>query len=268
MSEYETIPRKTITQIIMEREAKVAKLTGKARSSAAPPKKKRKVVSSESTASADKGVPAGDIIIFEGALPVIDISEGAGKEVEKGKGCDPTPLPKGLNEVDGPSIIDEDNLFCMFLHLLHEDRPVTLDDSALKDAWVAYAIAQSVTPPVDMAILECLGTPELGLMGNQCLVIVSFFILFLVITNESPFLQAIHHFSEYNYQHLKMLKDAKEKKKECKPVIEQLKKEVSDPKGAYDSKAKELADTKESNEKELQSLRDQVASLKKSFDDE
>lgn len=44
-------------------------------------------------------------------------------------------------------------------------------------------------------------------------------------------LQSVQHFVEYNYQQLKMLRDTKVTKKECKAEIGKLGKEVTDLKG-------------------------------------
>lgn len=70
-----------------------------------------------------------------------------------------------------------DNMLHVFPCHFHEDRSMTIDDSTLKDVGVAYAITKSITPSADRAILERLGTPELGLIGYYCLVAVNFFIL-------------------------------------------------------------------------------------------
>lgn len=53
----------------------------------------------------------------------------------------------------------------MFPCLLTKDRHMTMDDSALKSAGVAYALAHSITLLTDRAILERVDTIELGLMS-------------------------------------------------------------------------------------------------------
>lgn len=57
---------------------------------------------------------------------------------------------------------------------------MTLDDSAMHNPSVAHALAHSLTTSIDREILEQLSTPEVGLIGFQCLIGVIFFSLFFL----------------------------------------------------------------------------------------
>lgn len=68
-------------------------------------------------------------------------------------------------------------MYYILPRLMHEDRPMTLDNSTLKDPSMAFALCHSVTPPNDRAILERMATVELGLMGFSNLIRVNLILL-------------------------------------------------------------------------------------------
>lgn len=89
-----------------------------------------------------------------------------------------TPLQTPSKEIGGLSEIDSESFFCVFPRLMYEDRPMTLDDFALRNPSVAHALAHSLTMPNDRAILNQLSTLEVRLMGFQYLIGVIIILLF------------------------------------------------------------------------------------------
>ena len=98
---------------------------------------------------------------------------------DQGGHYDPSPLAV-IHEIGGSSEVADlpVPLFSPQPYIPMENKLVTVEDTALGDSGVVFALAHSVTLPRDRESLESIRTPELGIISFQCLIAVSLLLSF------------------------------------------------------------------------------------------
>lgn len=148
---------------------------------------------------------------------------------------------------------------------------MTIEDSALREPEVVYALASSLMSPKDQEILNRVDTLELGMRAYQGLIGVTpiktsfspflFYISSFLILKLCLFLQAAQHFRELDLWRVRQLKDSNATKKVGKAEVKELNAKVSGFKEALASKEKELADLKNSYLAKVDSFKEQITNF-------
>ena len=132
------------------------------------------------------GIPSADII---SAVPQVQtfhpleteagseqVAEGVSRPVGLGEGgshgagpSSPHPM-EAMPDISSRSSKGKEKIFVVEPRLPSQDRPMTVEDSALRTPEVAYALATSLTSPKDQGLLNRLSSSELVYMGSRHLI--------------------------------------------------------------------------------------------------
>ena len=104
--------------------------------------------------------------VAEGFLDSAGFREGGSDEA----GASSPRFMETMSDLPSRSSKGKEKIFAVEPRLVSEDRPMTVEDSALRTPAVAYALATSLTSPMDQGLLNRLSSSELVDMGSHHLI--------------------------------------------------------------------------------------------------
>ena len=235
-----------------------------------PPQKKRRLIQVDSSPDGDKSARTSNTAgiqveeeqhngtTLSPSPPVVHPTKVGEVEGAENISTTKSPVSAKINEVGGldQSIDRHVAMFNPQPYIPQQNRLVTIENSALADSHVGFALATSITPLEDQKNLKAIKILDLESKSFQCLTVVS---LFCVQSLNHNFLCCTNHFLQYSIelqgaQHfIELISRYAKERKDNKAMLKSAKKEATDSKNklstlqlAYDEKIR-LADKSKYN---------------------